>query len=98
MFDSVSQFLLFAAENAKKQESMPFWVMLVPAILIFFVFQMMFGGRNRKEQKKKAEESLAKEQENYEEKIVTEILPVAKYYKAEEYHQKYLKKSGRNVC
>lgn len=57
MFDSMSQFLLFAADNAKKpeQEPMPFWMMLVPAILIFFVFQMMFGGRNRKEQKKKAE-------------------------------------------
>jgi len=31
-------------------------------------------------------------------KIVTEILPAAAFYKAEEYHQQYLKKRGAAVC
>ena len=50
------------------------------------------------EQKKKAEESLVREQEKYDEKIVTQVVSVGKFYKAEEYHQRYLEKSGRNVC
>lgn len=50
--------LLAAAEEGAKNngdQGMPFWVMIVPAILIFLVFQMMFGGQHRKEQKRKAE-------------------------------------------
>ena len=30
--------------------------------------------------------------------VVTEIVKSGKFYKAEEYHQNYLKKSGRNIC
>ncbi len=30
--------------------------------------------------------------------IVTEILPAATFYPAEDYHQKYLMKRGQNVC
>lgn len=37
-------------------------------------------------------------QKNYSKKIVTEISPVINYYKAEEYHQKYLKKNPNGYC
>lgn len=47
------------------------------------------------EQKKIIEKRIKKEQKNYVEKIVTLILPAKKFFKAEEYHQKYIeKKSG----
>ncbi|XP_010452714.1 PREDICTED: peptide methionine sulfoxide reductase A2-like [Camelina sativa] len=47
------------------------------------------------EQEKQARESLEKQQTKLEDKIVTEILPAKKFYKAEEYHQQYLVKGGR---
>jgi len=34
----------------------------------------------------------------HEKTIVTEIVGASEFYKAEEYHQKYIQKSGRNVC
>lgn len=37
-------------------------------------------------------------QKNYEKKIVTEVLPLINYYRAEEYHQKYLKKNPNGYC
>lgn len=37
-------------------------------------------------------------QKNYDKKIVTEILPLEKYYKAEDYHQKYLLKNPNGYC
>lgn len=37
-------------------------------------------------------------QKNYEKKIVTEVVPLDNYYKAEEYHQKYLKKNPNGYC
>ncbi|VYU63565.1 peptide-methionine (S)-S-oxide reductase MsrA [Clostridium tertium] len=37
-------------------------------------------------------------QKKYEKKIVTEVLPLTNYYKAEEYHQKYLKKNPNGYC
>lgn len=37
-------------------------------------------------------------QKNYDKKIVTEIKPLINYYKAEEYHQKYLKKNPNGYC
>lgn len=37
-------------------------------------------------------------QTKYEEKIVVEVEPVKNYYKAEEYHQKYLKKNPNGYC
>ncbi|KAG0454081.1 hypothetical protein HPP92_025385 [Vanilla planifolia] len=47
------------------------------------------------EQEKIAKESLEKHQKTLDRKIVTEILPAKKFYRAEEYHQQYLEKGGR---
>jgi peptide-methionine (S)-S-oxide reductase len=38
------------------------------------------------------------EQNKYDKKIVTEIKPLENYYRAEEYHQKYLKKNPGGYC
>lgn len=38
------------------------------------------------------------EQKKYEEPIVTEVLPIARYYLAEEYHQQYLEKNPSGYC
>lgn len=43
-------------------------------------------------------ESKNKIQKNYDKIIITEVLPLEKYYKAEEYHQKYLKKNPNGYC
>lgn len=40
-------------------------------------------------QKKLAEKSKAEEQKNFDKPIVTEIKPLTKFYKAEDYHQNY---------
>ncbi|CAA2973974.1 peptide methionine sulfoxide reductase A1-like [Olea europaea subsp. europaea] len=47
------------------------------------------------EQEKAALESRDKQQELLNRKIVTEILPAKKFYRAEQYHQQYLEKGGR---
>ncbi|KAL9671003.1 hypothetical protein QQ045_008566 [Rhodiola kirilowii] len=47
------------------------------------------------EQEKAARESLERHQTKLNKKIVTEILPAKKFYRAEEYHQQYLAKGGR---
>ncbi|VVB13621.1 unnamed protein product [Arabis nemorensis] len=47
------------------------------------------------EQEKLARESLERHQQQVDRKIVTEILPAKKFYKAEEHHQQYLSKGGR---
>ncbi|AIY83231.1 peptide methionine sulfoxide reductase MsrA [Clostridium baratii str. Sullivan] len=44
------------------------------------------------------EKSKNKEQQKYSKKIVTEVNPLEKYYKAEEYHQDYLKKNPGGYC
>ncbi|MBS3071887.1 peptide-methionine (S)-S-oxide reductase MsrA [Candidatus Pacearchaeota archaeon] len=51
-----------------------------------------------KNQKKKAEKSKQKEQVKYKEKIATEIVKVGKFYRAEEYHQKFLEKRNLDSC
>lgn len=47
------------------------------------------------EQEEAARESMEKQQKVLNRKIVTEILPAKKFYRAEEYHQQYLAKGGR---
>lgn len=47
------------------------------------------------EQEKAARESMERHQKLMNRKIVTEILPAKKFYRAEEYHQQYLEKGGR---
>ena len=45
-----------------------------------------------------AREVLDKEQENYEKKIVVELLPLENFSEAEEYHQDYLEKNPGGYC
>lgn len=47
------------------------------------------------EQEKLARESMENQQKILNRKIVTEILPATKFYRAESYHQQYLAKGGR---
>ncbi|KAL0401014.1 UNVERIFIED_CONTAM: Peptide methionine sulfoxide reductase [Sesamum latifolium] len=47
------------------------------------------------EQEKAALESKERQQKLLNRKIVTEVLPAKKFYRAEEYHQQYLAKGGR---
>lgn len=48
---------------------------------------------HNEKQKKQAEASLKKAQKNFKNRIVTEIKKAPEFYKAEEYHQKYLDKN-----
>lgn len=41
---------------------------------------------------------IEEKQKNYTKKIVTEVMPIEKYYSAEEYHQDYLKKNPGGYC
>jgi peptide-methionine (S)-S-oxide reductase len=50
------------------------------------------------EQRKIAEKSLKEEQKRRKGKIATEITKAGTFYKAEEYHQKYLMKKGLKTC
>jgi len=55
--------------------------------------------RNVAEKSKKlTQRFLDKKHKIFKRKIVTEIVPARKFFKAEEYHQKYLMKRGENVC
>ncbi len=43
-------------------------------------------------------ESIQELQKNYQEKIAIEVKPLVNYYRAEEYHQKYLDKNPNGYC
>ena len=45
-----------------------------------------------------AQAQLAIEQQRAERDVVTQLMPAATYYLAEDYHQKYLEKRGMNSC
>jgi peptide-methionine (S)-S-oxide reductase len=55
---------------------------------------------HEEEQRVEAEESKARFESlgRYRRPIVTEILPAAPFYRAEDYHQQYLKKQGLESC
>ena len=50
------------------------------------------------EQKKAAQQSQQEEQKKHAKQIVTEIVPANTFYRAEDYHQKYLMKRGQKTC
>ena len=49
-------------------------------------------------QKKTAEKSKAEVEKKLGKKIMTNIVKSGKFFEAEEYHQKYLEKQGKNTC
>ena len=53
---------------------------------------------HNEEQKKTAQKSKEDEQKKYASKIATEILSSTTFYRAEEYHQRYLQKRGAKNC
>ena len=50
------------------------------------------------EQKKEAEAIIKKLQSSYKKPIVTQVALADEFYPAEEYHQKFTKKTGQGAC
>ncbi|MBI2542377.1 peptide-methionine (S)-S-oxide reductase MsrA [Candidatus Woesearchaeota archaeon] len=58
---------------------------------------IFYHNKKQKQAALKAKESLEKSGK-FKSKVTTEILPAAAFYRAEEYHQRYLEKEGLKVC
>jgi peptide-methionine (S)-S-oxide reductase len=58
---------------------------------------IFFYSAKQKKLAMESKENLEKSSK-YKEKIVTEIVPATKFWRAEEHHQKYLMKKGLKVC
>lgn len=50
------------------------------------------------DQKAIAESAMAAAQPNFNEPIVTQIVPASTFYPAEDYHQKYAERTGHGMC
>lgn len=50
------------------------------------------------EAKKEIEDFMSRMQSSYQRRIMTEVLPLENFYKAEEYHQDYLEKNPHGYC
>ena len=53
---------------------------------------------HNEKQKEEAIKSMKEQQKKYNKKIMTEIKPAEKFYRAEEYYQQYLEKRGLSTC
>jgi methionine-S-sulfoxide reductase len=49
-------------------------------------------------QQRRAQQAKTQAQPNFEQPIVTEIIPAGPFYEAEGYHQKYTERTGRGMC
>lgn len=58
---------------------------------------IFFHDHEQEEIAKEVKEELEKSGK-YQKPIATEIMPAVKFWRAEEYHQKYILKTGRKVC
>jgi peptide-methionine (S)-S-oxide reductase len=50
------------------------------------------------QQKTVAEKVMAESRSNFNEPIVTQVVPATTFYEAEDYHQKFAERTGRGMC
>lgn len=59
---------------------------------------IFYHNEKQKKEAQASKQQLQKTEKYKNKKIVTEIIKASKFYRAEEYHQKYLEKRGRTTC